>query len=77
MQVKLLIFLFVNYRVSQLGSGHVFTILLGYNSMVEAGPLQLTLSGARNEPSRRKPLLGLGLLLVAVSYLRYYAKHGK
>ena len=57
-QVKLLIFLFVNYRVSQLGSGHVFTILLGYNSMVEAGPLQLTLSGARNEPSRRKPLLG-------------------
>ena len=44
MQVMLLIFLFVNYRVSQLGSGHVFTILLGYNSMVEAGPLQLTLS---------------------------------
>ena len=42
MQVKLLIFLFVNYRVSQLASGHVSTILLGYNSMVEAGPLQLT-----------------------------------
>ena len=42
MQVKLLIFLFVNYRVSQLGSGHVSTILLGYNSMVEAGPLQIT-----------------------------------